>query len=201
MKTLTGNEHFTFDGMPVNKLLLDFWAWNQSYLLSDGIRGELAEFIVATALGITDEAPRSSWGDYDLLLDGEFRIEVKSAAYLQAWDVYDGTRLPVRKREGFSKIVFDIKPVRASGYSRSDDVDIRRHSEAYVFCLYACKNAEEANPLVLDGWQFYVLPTARIDALCGEQKRISLGSLLKLDPYFCKFDSLNEAVRKAVYTV
>ena len=198
MSKLTGKECFSFSGKPTNIELLSFWAWNQSFLLADGIRGELAEFIVASALGLADEKPRSSWGDYDLLLDGKYRIEVKSSAFLQAWDVYDGVRLPVKKREGFSRVSFDIKPVRASGFNRRENVGIGRHSEIYVFCLYACKNRNEADPLILDGWEFYVVPTARIDALCGEQKRISLGALKKLDPYICRFDTLEETIRRAV---
>lgn len=198
---LTGNEHFTFDGMPINKLLLDFWRWNQSLLLSDGIRGELAEFLVASAIGIDTDKPRCSWGDHDLLLDGEFRIEVKSCAYLQAWDVYEGAEQPVAKKNGFSKIRFDIKPVRASGYNRTENYNISRHSEAYVFCLYSCKDRQNANPMVLDEWMFYVLPTAKLNELCGEQKSISLTSLLNLSPFACSYDGLGDAVRKAVYSV
>ena len=51
MKALTGNEHFYFDDMPTPHLLLDFWAWSSSDLLKGTLRGSLAEFIVATAIG------------------------------------------------------------------------------------------------------------------------------------------------------
>lgn len=201
MTKLTGNEHFMFDGMPINKLLLDFWSWSSSYLLTDGIRGELAEFLVATAIGTDTNSPRTAWGDYDLLLDNKYRIEVKSSSYLQAWDVYDNVRTPVGSRKGLSKIKFDIKPVRASGFNRSLNYDIQRHSEAYVFCLYACIDKENANPMLLDDWNFFVLPTSKINEMCGEQKTISLSSLKKLSPIECKYDTLGEAVRKAVFMV
>ena len=58
MQTLTGNEHFTYDGMPVGILLNDFWAWNSSDLLNNTLRGALAEFIVASAVGIDTNRSR-----------------------------------------------------------------------------------------------------------------------------------------------
>lgn len=51
MITLTGNEHFTYDGMPIGLLLSDFWSWSSSDLLNNTLRGALAEFIVGSALG------------------------------------------------------------------------------------------------------------------------------------------------------
>lgn len=50
MERLTGDEHFTYEGSPINRLLNDFWAWQASDLLTNSIRGALAEYIVATAL-------------------------------------------------------------------------------------------------------------------------------------------------------
>ena len=50
MQVLTGNEHLKFDGMPINRLLSDFWKWNSSDLLNNTMRGAFAEFIIATAL-------------------------------------------------------------------------------------------------------------------------------------------------------
>lgn len=52
MKILTGNEHFTYEGMPAGILLNDFWAWSSSDLLNNTLRGALAEFLVASAIGV-----------------------------------------------------------------------------------------------------------------------------------------------------
>ena len=82
---LTGNEHFLYNGVPINRLLLDFWAWQASDLLSNTLRGALAEYIVATALDIDSEDSRTGFYEYDLLY-GDTRIEVKSSAYLQTWE-------------------------------------------------------------------------------------------------------------------
>lgn len=67
MKTLTGNEHFTYEGMPAGILLSDFWAWNSSDLLNNTLRGALAEFLVASAIGIDTSEARQDWTPYDLL--------------------------------------------------------------------------------------------------------------------------------------
>lgn len=45
----------------------------------------LAEFIVATALGIPVDGVREGWAAWDLTAPGGIRAEVKSAPYLQSW--------------------------------------------------------------------------------------------------------------------
>src|SRR3954447_6261825 len=72
-----------------------FWAWAFSDLRQNSVRGHLAEYIVAWALGIQLEA-RSGWHDHNLLLADlpvprssggrtAARLQVKSSGYLQAW--------------------------------------------------------------------------------------------------------------------
>lgn len=81
----------------------DFYEWAYSDLLVNNQRGHLAEFIVATALGI-DSQKRSEWDPYDLKYN-DIKIEIKSCAYIQAW-----------KQKTFSKISFDIAPTRLYDY-------------------------------------------------------------------------------------
>jgi hypothetical protein len=45
-------------------------------------------------------------------------------------------------------------------------------------------------PLKLDQWEFYVLSTNRLNNLVGEQKTITLASLLKLSPLKASFAEL-----------
>lgn len=52
MTVLTGDEHFTFHGVPINRLLCDFWTWQSDYMFHSPLRTVLAEFIVAAALDI-----------------------------------------------------------------------------------------------------------------------------------------------------
>ena len=70
MNQKTGDEHFSFEGMPTGFLLNDFWRWQSSDLLNNALRGVLAEYIVAKALGIETNGPRVEWEPFDLLFNG-----------------------------------------------------------------------------------------------------------------------------------
>ena len=152
MRTLSGNENFWFDGMPLPHLVGDFWAWSSSDLLKGTLRGALAEFIVATAIGEnTSEAheDRQAW-DLEMICGGGVcKIEVKSSAYINAG-----------ARDGLSSVSFSIAPSRRSELGKKvlDKDQARRASDVYVFCLFASKDREAANPLILDDWQFIVIP-------------------------------------------
>ena len=184
---LTGDEHIIFDGMPTGYLLRDFWAWSSSDLLNNTLRGAYAEFIVSTALGLDLDSPQTDWTPYDVSypLDRKtgIRIEVKSAAYLQAWE-----------QQRLSRIQFTIRPTKAWSPVDGYDGEIRRQSDVYVFCLYTETNRKKADPLLLDKWEFYVLPTPLITEKCGSQRSISLPALLELHPYKVDYDGIEEAV-------
>lgn len=182
MNKLTGNEHFYFDDMPIGKLLSDFWAWNSSDLLNNTLRGALAEFIVATALELDTDTCRKDWSAYDLETPSGIKIEVKSSAYLQSWN-------PDR----ISDIRFNIRPTRAWDAETDFSDEVKRQSDVYVFCVYASK-VKEDTPLLLDQWEFYVLPTDVLNQRCGNQKTISLNSLLSLNPIKTNFGELDFVV-------
>lgn len=182
MQTLTGNEHFTYDGMPVGVLLNDFWAWNSSDLLNNTLRGALAEFIVASAIGIDTTKAREDWTPYDLLSGSGKKIEVKCSAYLQSWN-----------QERLSKIQFSIRPAHSWDAENDFSDDMQRWSDLYVFCLYASKDRNES-PLQLEQWEFYILPTYVLNEQCGEQKSITLNSLLSLSPVKATYEELQEAI-------
>ncbi|MFZ0368828.1 MAG: hypothetical protein WAM07_04400 [Halobacillus sp.] len=75
--------------------VVEFWRWVYSDLLSNTTRGILAEFLVGYALGLTHE-PRVEWDKADFVYKGRL-IEVKSSAYIQAWE-----------QQKPSKIIFNI---------------------------------------------------------------------------------------------
>lgn len=84
-KRLTGGEAFHSDGRTTtDETVCSFWRWAYSTLPANNLRGHLAEFLVASALGVAKGKPRVEWDDCDLEAHG-VRIEVKSSAYLQAW--------------------------------------------------------------------------------------------------------------------
>lgn len=177
---LTGSEHFVFDEKPINKLLLDFWSWKNSNLLVDDIRGYMAEFIVMSALEQDLTIPKKGWEEYDILYN-DIKIEIKSSAFIQAWEQrkLSNPRFSIRKTSNeFLHAAFETK----------------RHSDVYVFCLFACKDRDAANPLVLNQWEFFVVPTKRIDAILNNQKTICLAAINILSPIKCNYEGLRESV-------
>jgi hypothetical protein len=79
-----GNEPFHNDGQPLNDTVLDFWRWAASDLVSNTMRGVVAEYLVANALDLA-RTVRQEWQAFDVETSQGTKIEVKSAAYLQAW--------------------------------------------------------------------------------------------------------------------
>lgn len=182
MNKLTGNEPFLYKGAQINRQILDFWSWQSSELLSNTLRGALAEYIVATALDIDEKTSRANWYEYDLLY-GNTRIEVKSSAYLQSWE-----------REGLSRISFTIYPARPTTASIWDSDDISRHSDIYVFCLFKSKDRETANPMMLEQWDFYVVKTDDINNHLGKQRTVSISTITSLPHIKCSYNELRQSV-------
>ena len=179
----TGQEHFTAEGSPLNLKVRDFWQWSQSDLLSNATRGVLAEFIVASALGLDIDA-RAEWDAYDLKTDDGLKIEVKSAAYLQSW-----------KQRKLSTIQFGIAPTKGWNAETNEFTEeIKRHADLYIFCLLVHKDKQTVDPLNLDQWVFYLLETAKLDDKFPQQKKLGLTSLLKSNPRVCTFSELKPAV-------
>lgn len=181
-----GNECLTDNGLNTNYNLLDFWRWSVSDLLSNATRGRFAEFIVGTAIGINSENLRDEWDAYDLITDDGIKIEVKSAAYIQSWD---------QKR--FSTISFSIKPTKywdaETNIYRNEP---KRHADVYVFCLLKHKDKNTIDPLKMEQWDFYVLPTYRLDNYQRSQSSITINSLEKLtNPK--KYSELKDEITKA----
>lgn len=181
---LGGDEPFQGGDAPALKLL-DYWRWSGSNLLDNTTRGILAEFLVATALNLHKE-PRVEWGGYDLRMESDTTIEVKSSAYVQSW-----------KQEKYFPIEFTIAPRfwswdPATGKSTGGDVK-QRWADMYVFCVFT-KKEPPFNPLDTAAWDFYVLPTKVLDQECPEQKTIRLSSLEKLSPRKCSYANLKETI-------
>lgn len=93
-----GDETFSLSGNPLEFRLSAFWQWSASDLVSNATRGVLAEFLVASALGLAGGV-RAEWDAFDILLADGTRVEVKSAAYLQSW-----------AHAKLSNVTFSIRP-------------------------------------------------------------------------------------------
>lgn len=168
-KTLSGDEKFTYKGNQEDYKVIDFWRWSVSDLVSNATRGRLAEFIVAKALEIPLDGVRDEWQSYDLKMANGTTIEVKSASYIQSWDQND-----------YSKISFLTRKTRAWDKSNIQEKESHRHAQVYVFALLSHKDKKTINPLILDQWKFFILPTRELDERKRSQHSITLPSLIKL---------------------
>lgn len=79
--------------------LADFWSWACSDLANNTMRGLLAEYLVATALGAA-AGTRTEWDTVDIRTSDGWRVEVKSTAYLQSWGATPAVEGRVRYRAG-----------------------------------------------------------------------------------------------------
>jgi hypothetical protein len=180
----SGKENFHLEGKPVGFDLLSFWQWSTSDLVSNATRGILAEFIVAQAVGIKPDSVRAEWDPYDLETEDDIKIEVKSAAYLQSWH-----------QERLSNISFSISRTKAwDAVTNHYEEEIKRQADVYVFALLAHKDKCTVDPLNLDQWQFFVLPTKELNERIGNQKSISLGRLKDLANLTVSFPNLKQAI-------
>lgn len=179
----SGQERF----IGLNSSLLDYWSWAHSDIISNAERGKLAEYIVGCAVD-SDAAYRVEWDEVDLVSKDGIRIEVKSSAYLQSWH-----------QQRPSVIQFNIAPTKGwSPETNLYDDEARRHADVYVFCLFACRKQEQANPLDMTQWEFYVLSTKKLDKAVPYQKTIRLSSLLQLGAKKVDFHGICHAVKNAV---
>ena len=160
----TGQEPFTDCGSPLGVSVLDFWRFSYGELNSDP-RDDIAEYLVALALGVKEPSNKRDWTPFDIDYGGR-PIEVKSTSYFQTW----------RKDETVNRTrTFSIRESKASG-----EAEAKRHSEVYVFCVLNGDTEAEADPLKLENWDFYVVPTAVINEKCRRNKTITLNRIKSL---------------------
>ncbi|MHC4535753.1 MAG: hypothetical protein ACYS6K_17525 [Planctomycetota bacterium] len=165
--------------------LKDFWKWSSSDLVSNATRGILAEYLVASALGL-DQGIRNEWDAYDLKTSKGVKIEVKSAAYVQSW-----------YQRRLSTISFDIKPTLAWDYETNLQAkEKKRHADIYVFCLLHHKDKDTINPMDMSQWTFYIVSKDKMEQIYSKAKSIGLSKLKKLNPEVCDFNGLRETFVK-----
>ncbi len=183
---LTGNEEFTLHGKSAGITVCDFWRWAFSDLIDNTQRGVMAEFLVYSSLNRTTihTQIRKNWFPFDVPGPSGRRIEVKSAAYIQAWT----------PENVFAQIRFDIgKKLAWDNATATSATVAKRNCDLYVFCLFTAKT-KDVSLLDLDYWDFYVLPTSVLDKKVPDQKGIALSSLLKLDPVKTDYAGLGAVI-------
>ena len=172
--------------------VLDFWQYAYSQL--KGLGDTLAEFFVAKALGIEKAENVNYWTAYDMAYRNK-RIEVKATSYVHPWNTH------------ISKVrTFSIEPTNNSYWGNFEDgindgKKLSRQSEVYVFCLNSNTDIANSDPLKVDDWVFFVIPTYEINNYCKdnpEQKKISLNVVKRMANGGVAFDALKAAVDTAI---
>lgn len=171
--------------------MIDYWRWAHSDLINNIDRHALAEFIVASSIGllrIGTEAFRNLLRPYDLLSTEGFRITVKSSAYVRSRD----SKHP-------DHISFGIAPagIPMENGKYKMHAPIQRSSDVYIFCIYTSMSKDET-PLNLDLWEFYVLATAVLNEKKPTHKTITLPSLMQLNPIQCSYHEIGGAIQTAM---
>ena len=181
MKLYKPDEPFVGKGVNSEMTIGDFWSFQFSniYLNPD----EIAEYIVAKALGKKEPDNRESWTEYDINYQS-VRIEVKETAYYHPWNE---TVAISRQRS------FDIHQLKSE-----DTGEMERKNDIYVFCLLKGENEEDAYPLNLDNWEFYVIPTAKINEECKSQKTLSLGRVREIAAKKTEYKDLKTEINSII---
>lgn len=183
----SGNEHLLFREKRLGNTLLDFWRWSVSDLLSNATRGRFAEFIVATATRIDISICRDEWSAYDLETPEGIKVEVKSAAFLQSWS-----------QASYSQVSFSIKESQIWDADTNKFSNSRkRHADVYVFCLLNHMDKRTVDPMNLDQWEFYVLPTDLISKKIVGSKSISLSKLRSMVDSV-SYDDLANTIKECI---
>jgi hypothetical protein len=159
---MSGNEPFR----GIDASVADFWRFAMSDLRTNNVRGYLAEFLVARAVG--SQAARVEWDPWDVTAPDGTRIEVKSSGFLQAW--------PQRR---ISRPSFQV--AAAYGWdaaSGASSLDQSFNADVYVFCLHTATSHDEYDPLEMKQWRFYVANRPLIEARGGA--RMGLTTLARL---------------------
>jgi hypothetical protein len=176
---LTGDEEIAGTGAT----LRDFWAWTLSDLRTNTVRPMLAEFLVARALGAAGR-PRVEWDPFDVLTPDNIRVEVKSGAYLQAWE-----------QSKLSAISFGGLNARTWSGSTSLSETSSYNADVYVFAVLTAREHAAYDALDLDQWSFWVLPREVVEGL--GQKSIGLARVEALAGPPVAFGELADRVREA----
>jgi len=182
----SGREQFADGGRTLGIALADFWEWSVSDLLTNATRGILAEYIVASALGLSGGV-REEWAAFDIQTASGIKVEVKSAAYLQSWS-----------QKALSRISFSIRPSLAwDAESGEYSPGHGRRAHIYVFCLLAHKDKATVNPLDMSQWRFYVMNRKTLDRKVGGQRTIGLSVLARLTPFQGGYADIPTLIKKA----
>ncbi len=151
------------------------------------MRGLLAEYIVARALGIPRPISRG-WDDFDVY-DNGIRIEVKASAYLQVWPQAKLSKLTFAGLKTRSWPADGLAPIAVAPTYNAD---------VYVFCVQTAEIHDDYDMLDVGQWRFAVLAAATMKKL--NVSSITWTRVLSEAHGDHTFDELGSAIRAAAGT-
>lgn len=146
-RPLDADERFT----GLNATVGDFWRWAFSDLRDNYLRGVLAEFLVAAALGRT-ETLRKGWDNYDILTSSGIRVEVKASGYLQSWPQAKPSSL------NFGRVIGRSWDENTNQFGAEPEV----RADVFVFAVHTCTDHAVYDVLDVGQWEFYVVSGERV---------------------------------------
>jgi len=68
----------------------------------------------------------------------------------------------------------------------------------YVFCLHKHEDQATVNPLLIEQWNFYLMPTTKLNERFKNQKTATLSALVKAGAELCSYEKLAERIHALV---
>jgi hypothetical protein len=100
-----------------------------------------------------------------------------------------------------SPISFGIQPtIGWDGSTNEYSTERKRQADVYVFAVLKHRDKQTLDPLNVQQWDFYVLPTSTLDARVADPRTLSLSRLLALDPIKASFGQIANAIDEAMTT-
>ena len=187
---MTGKEAFVFEGKVVGFDFLDFWRFHYSNIYD--LQDKIAEFIVSKVLGVNKAQNDQYWTLWDVSYRDK-RIEVKETSYYHSFN--EEGKVSKHRSFGIAKANGSYDP------ANSGNNDFCRQNDVYVFCLNTGDTKESSNPLNLNNWEFYIVPTVVINEKCGNNKTISLGRIKSLGFSAKRYDEIRTEIDKIIDTM
>lgn len=141
-----------------------------SDLKTNNVRGYLAEFLVARAVGAS--TPRVEWDSWDVTSPGGVKIEVKTSGYIQAW-----------AQSKLSVPTFRVSPAFGWDATTGSWSELQSfNADVYVFCLHTAKSHDAYDPLDTSQWKFYVASRSAVEERTARQMGLATLAKIAGDP-------------------
>jgi hypothetical protein len=150
-------------------------------LITNNLRGLIAEVIVGSALPPEWKWCSADWAGWDFERADGLKLEVKQSAARQTWTGNNVARPTCR---------FDIKPRKGSYVGADWQPMVGRQAQIYVFAHHF-EGGECADHCEPSQWRFFVVPESRLPP---SAQTIGLGAIEKLAAR-CTISELLSAVQ------